>query len=169
MSKITPEEQKELVRLIEKLELPLPLDVFYAWQNVFASMCAEILLVREKDNKLEVFLEYREDKFFKGWHIQGRIHMPPEKIEDTLNRVIRDEVQASVTTPEFFGWFEHPKGKEINESPRGHAFALVYIARPKEMPKENGTRKFFPINEIPKDILPEHVPVIVKLRDSYKN
>lgn len=159
-SKLTKNEQNELVRLMKKIEFPAPVEIFNTWHNVFGIVCAELVVLRQKNGIYEIFLEYRNDQFFCGWHIQGRVHFPNEKIMDTLDRVIKEEVRTIVTTPKFFGWFEYPKGNDIGQCERGHAFSFVFISKPKKMPTTNATRKFFPLNQLPKNLLKGHVPVI---------
>jgi len=171
MSKLTLGEQKELIRLMKKMTIPAPLEVFYTWCEVFGIIAAELVLLRYKNGKPEIFLEYRKDRFFTGWHVQGSVELPNERITDTLKRVIKNELQGEVTTPKFFNWFERVKGKKniVGFSKRGHELAFVFIAEPKKMPKETATRKFFPLNKIPKNTIKFHAALIKSLVPLYKN
>lgn len=167
MSKLSLEEQNKLVELMNKVEFPLPLEVFYSWCLNLGSSTAELLLMRKIEDKTEIFLEYREDKFFQGWHIPGCVHLPTESIEDTLNRVIEKEIRFKITSPEFLFWFEYEKGEGLGESPRGHVFSFLYKAFVDEVPELSSTRKFFDLNNLPEDVIKQHIPVLNKLRTEF--
>ena len=101
MIPLTKKEQKELVRLMNKLSFPAPLSVFEAWCRIFGTVCAEIAVIKNKDKNPEIFLTYRKDKFFKGWHIPGRVCIPTEKISNTLRRVYEEEIKMSIAKQKF--------------------------------------------------------------------
>ncbi|MEK7116782.1 MAG: NUDIX domain-containing protein [Patescibacteria group bacterium] len=168
MTSLTSQEEKELVRLINKLSFPTPLPVFEAWCQVFGTVCAEVIVIKNKDKNPEIFLTYRKDKFFKGWHIPGRVCIPTEKIGNTIERVCKEEIKMPITKESFFDWFERPFGKNIGESPRGHEFSFVFTAELKGKKRENQIEKFFPLNKLPKNLLPLQIPIIKKLSYFYK-
>lgn len=169
MIPLTKKEQKELVRLMNKLSFPAPLSVFEAWCRIFGTVCAEIAVIKNKDKNPEIFLTYRKDKFFKGWHIPGRVCIPTEKISNTLRRVYEEEIKMSIAKQKFFDWFERPFGKGMGQSPRGHEFSFVFMAESKNKVRENSTEKFFPLNKLPKDLILSQMPIVEKLLNFYNS
>lgn len=163
MISLTELEQKDLVRLMNKISFPTPLPVFEAWCRVFGTVCAEMIVIKNRDKNPEIFLTYRKDKFFKGWHIPGRVCIPTEEINDTLKRVCKEEIKMLITKEKFFGWFERPFGKGVGECSRGHEFSFVFIAELKGGATENHAEKFFPLNKLPKNLISLQIPIIKEL------
>ena len=162
---LTNEEKIELMRLMYKAEFPLPRDLFYAWCQNFAVPCVEIAILREGANEREIYLTYRDDEFFKGWHIPGAVVQAGETVEEVFERIARDELQGAECTRRFFSWFEYLQGSGAGQSARGHAISLVFSADAPSTIRESDTAKFFPFSKIPDDLISEHVPVVDALRN----
>ena len=163
MNSLTDQEQKELVRLMNKLSFPMPLAVFEARCRVFGTVCAEVVVIKNRNKDAQIFLTYRDDKFFKGWHIPGRVCLPTEKISDTTQRVCKEEIKMKTGKKIFFNWFERPFGSGIGKSPRGHEFSFVFLSELKGKVKEKTTEKFFSLKNLPKDLLLSQKPIIKEL------
>jgi hypothetical protein len=161
--KLTEAEVRQLVDLMNKVTFPAPLPVFEAWCRVFGAACAELAVVRQGELGPELFLVYREDKFFKGWHIPGCIHMPHQEFGLTLKRVLDNEIKMDTEIPIFFDWFERPYGHQNGHSARGHEFSFVYTAYLKGESRENENEKFFPFHKLPGDIMHHQIPIVDKL------
>ena len=167
MSPLTSHEQTELIRLMDKLAFPVPEPVFEAWCRVFGTVVVEVVVIRENKKTSEIFLEYREDKFFKGWYIPGCVHLPQESFQDTLRRVLKKELHIKSCTTKFFGWFERPYGDRKGQSKRGHETSLVFVCRAKQTLKENDMSKFFALPSLPKNIMHHQLPIIKNLKKSF--
>ncbi|MFA6432640.1 MAG: NUDIX domain-containing protein [Candidatus Paceibacterota bacterium] len=165
---LASQEQNELIKLMGKVTFPLPPEVFSAWCLAFPTIAAELAVMRNNDGVREIFLTYREDEFFKGWHIPGSIHLPNEKFEDTLDRVITSEMGMSSSTPyEFYRWFQYQPGNGIGESPRGDVITLMFVCEKPGNVEESDIAKFFPLTEMPEDLLLIHIPIIQALKERY--
>ena len=158
------EEKEELVRLMRKAEFPLPRDVFNAWCENFTVPCIEVVFLRDGVNGRELFLTYRDDGYFKGWHIPGAVIQAGENVEEVLRRIARDELQGVEFTPRFFSWFECLKVTGVGESARGHVITLIFSAEAPDTLRESELAKFFPLSKTPGDLITEHVPIIEELR-----
>ena len=167
MFKLSKKEQKTLVKLMKKMSFPVPLEVFEAWCRVFGTVCAEAVVVRKNKGQNEIFLTYRKDKFFKGWHIPGCTHLPIEKIEDTLKRVMKKEIGILFYKASQLGWFERVFGRSRGQSQRGHEFSIVFVVRTSQKVKEDNVAKFFPLKKLPKNIMHHQLPIIKKLKEFF--
>lgn len=161
---LTNQEKEELVRLMRKAEFPLPQDVFNAWCVNFTVPCIEFALVRNGVSGREIFLTHRADEFYNGWHIPGAVIQAGEKVKEVLKRVAQNELQGAQCTPRFLSWFEYVKGTGVGKSMRGHTIALVFFAEAPNTLRESNVAKFFPLSEIPGDLISEHVPVVEAVR-----
>lgn len=160
MMSLTEEEQFELVRLMHKLKFPVPLPVFEAWCKTFGIVCAEVAVFRDIGNGPEILLIYRKDKFFDGWHIPGCVHLPLECIQDTLRRVLEKEIMVEVDKPIFYKWFERLQGDGDGQSKRGYELSLVFTTNILGEFRENENEKFFPISNLPSNIVKGHIPIV---------
>ncbi len=167
MNSLTNQEQKDLIKLMNKISFPTPLPVFEIWCKVFGTVCAEIVVLKNGDQEPEIFLTYRKDKFFDGWHIPGCVHLPTERIENTINRVLKKEIQIPPNKAIFFDWFERTSGKNKEQSSRGHEFSLVFIIKSRQKIEENDIAKFFPLRKLPKNIMHHQLPIIKKLKKTF--
>ena len=161
---LTPEEQEIAASLLSKATFPLSRDLFNAWCGSFVVPCVEIALLRNGEKGREIFLIYRHDEFFKGWHIPGSVIQPGQTIAVMLKKVADNELQHAQLRPQFLSWFEHMKGNAPNESARGHVISLVFVSEVPESLIESEIEKFFPLTDVPGDLLPEHISVIEKIK-----
>lgn len=159
-------EQNKLIKLMEKISFPTPISVFKAWCKVFGVICTEVAVVKNGKNGPEVFLTYRNDEFFNGWHIPGAVHLPNENIDSTLKRVLRTEIKMRVNKPRFFGYFERMKGNGTNQSKRGYELSTFFTCRLMGKAAESDNEKFFPLNNLPKNTMTAHLPILRKMRIS---
>lgn len=166
---LTPEESKQLAALMQKVEFPVPVEVFNEWCANFTIGTAEIALFRvnPKTKEKEVFLTYRKDRFFDGWHFPGSVILPGKTVQDTLNKVIKTELGSiTITDPKYLTWFERVKGRD--EGLRGQELSLFYISYT-EANIETEAEKFFSLKNIPKNLIPAHIVVVDYLKENLKN
>jgi ADP-ribose pyrophosphatase YjhB (NUDIX family) len=161
--KLNQEEENKLIYLLKKVSFPMSKNLFYAWSENLTTVAIEVALLRKNG---EIFLTYRDDKYFKGWHIPGSIMIPGDTVNDVLSRVMKNEINMPFSTPTFFNWFERTKG--VNTQ-RGQNLALVFIVVAEGNIEENGVRKFFPTNNPPKDLILSPIPILEKLNEHSSN
>lgn len=110
---------------------------------------------------MEALLTYRNDRYWKGWHIPGSVLRPGEKIRDALLRIQKQEVKFSLTKPRFFAL-------EEKETPRGQEVSLIFLSRKKRGIKDSKTGVFFLLTELPKDVIEEHKTLLKTLRSKLR-
>lgn len=161
---MTDKEARQLTELLYKMKFPVPEEVFCALCENLIMCSTELAVLRRGERGLEILLTYRNDRYFKGWHITGTILLPGDTFESGANRVIKTEVKQKVTTPEFIDHFMAHKGTGDHEYMRGQVFAHLFKCFLKEEYKGKGT--FFPLDQIPEDTLPAHMYLISLVRKS---
>ncbi len=153
-NKLSKKEEADLVRLLGKVRLPASYPVFKALCKSVPMIAIDIAVMPDKDH---VLLTYRDDEFFRGWHIPGSILLYKETIDHAIQRVIKSELKIKVTKPKFLNYFSYGANRE-------HGVALLFIAEPKGyLSVKDG--KVFPLSKVPKELLKVHVPEFLALRD----
>ncbi len=167
---LTPEESLQLAALMQKVEFPVSQEVFNEWCANFSIGTAEIALFRinPKTKEKEVFLTYRKDRFFDGWHFPGSVILPGKTVQDTLNKVIKSELGSmQMTEPKYLTWFERVKGRD--KEVRGQELSIFHVASTSAEDGETETAKFFALNNIPENLILEHRVVIDYLKENLKD
>ncbi len=162
---LTPEESKELARLMKKVTFPVTPEVFDAWCEFFTINTVEIALMRNNAaGEREVFLTYRKDNYFDGWHIPGSVIRPGDSVQVVIDRVTKKELEMEISTPTYLRWFEREKGIGKDLCPRGQEISLLFSSELIGEPHEHEHGKFFSFSNLPK-LIPQH-PVLI---DHLKN
>lgn len=165
---LTKQEESELIRLMDKIRFPVSRELFFAWCKTFVTVSADVIVIRKSAKGGEVFLTYREDEFYKGWHIPGSIRLPNELLDDARRRVLVTEVGLlKDTKTDFFTWVDYPYGSGVGESPRGPVISLYFCCVGQSEIKETSEGRFFRLSELPEDILPIHVPIMKMVKDRF--
>ena len=163
------EENFELIRLLNKIEWPVTPDVFDAVCNNLSINPVDLALLRKGEKEHEVFLIYREDKFFKGWHFPGSVILPGRTVNSVLKDVVEREIGISAQGLmfELVGFHQFMKGKNTGECPRGQEISLFHalFLDSKTKIETDKNRKFFPINKLPHNILPHHKILALDLKE----
>jgi ADP-ribose pyrophosphatase YjhB (NUDIX family) len=142
---LTIEEAETLVKLLGKMEWPLPPKVFSAIIGKIVSIPIELVVL---DSANRVLMTYREDREYKGWHLPGTVLREPETVLGALERLKTGELRGTeISTPVNIGWVEIPKGDGRGENPTRHEISLVFVARLAS--KYCGQGKFFDIDNLP--------------------
>ena len=151
---MTGEEEKILIEGIEKVKDPIPPLVYNALATRFPHVTIEIGVLRKTmEGKREILLIRRlpNDKFWTNlWHVPGTIIRNRESFNKALQRLMDDEFCFNFKEkPEFITWINYL------HYPRGHEISLVYrhTVESDFMPPKG---KFFPISDLPADIVKEH-------------
>lgn len=157
---LTNKENLELIYLLNKIEWPVTPDLFDAICNNLSVNPIDLAVLREGDEGSEVFLIYREDNFFKGWHFPGSVILPGHTIKSVLKDIVGREMGISAEGFAFdlVGVHQFMKGNNIGECPRGQEvdlFHVLFLDRGTKIEIDEN-RKFFPISKFPDDILSHH-------------
>jgi hypothetical protein len=166
---LTGGENHQLAELLKKLSWPVDSKVFDALCENFSVTPVELAVMRKSLCGPEVFMVYRNDKFFRGWHITGSIVVPGRTTDDVLRDIVSREVGISFAEPHFsFVRFrQFMKGSGPNQSRRGQEVSLIHILF---LPDDtdvslDGERGFFPLNNLPRDTLQHHKVVLADVRE----
>ncbi|MDP3999594.1 MAG: NUDIX domain-containing protein [bacterium] len=147
---LNKQETQNLVKLLKKVRLPAPYPVFIALCKSVPMVAVNLAVM--PDNR-RLLLTYRNDEFYKGWHIPGSILRYKENPLDVLKRVSRQELKMKIKSPRFVNYF-------IENSSRGHELILLFVVRPAGALKKG---KYFSLNHPPKDLLKEQVQEVRRL------
>jgi len=161
---LSAEEIMHLSALMKKVEFPVPKEIFDVWCSNFTINTVELGVIRTNESgEKEIFLTYRKDAFFDGWHIPGSVILPGETVEDKIEKLIKSEFkEMNISKPSFFSWFERVIGRD--EGLRGQEMGLFFIADFFEGFNELESEKFFSFESIPYNLIEEHKILIDQLK-----
>lgn len=137
-------EVKGLYQLLSKIRNPhkgLPQAIFDSLVNIVPFIACELVIV----NKGGILLTWREDKFWRGWHIPGGLMRFRDSFHERIKKVAAKELGVNIKKYKFLFPINY-----IDDS-RGHTVSLVFLCQIDDLPKEG---KFF--RKMPKDIIKEH-------------
>lgn len=138
---------KDVFLQILRLLPPVPnvpgAEVFFELMRKMVPLSVELILVRDG----MVYLTYRTDKFFTGWHLPGTYREPRRSLIEDMQRCATKELGSNVriTSALNVGFFEHP------ESPRFHDACILIRC---EFEGEPHGGQWF--SECPPDLIEEH-------------
>lgn len=144
---LNEKETKVLVRLLKKVKLPASYPVFRALCKSVPMIAVNLAVM--PDNR-RLLLTYRDDEFYKGWHIPGSILRYRESLADVFKRIGRQELKMKIRRPQFVNYF-------IEHSSRGHELILLFAVRTAGVPKVG---RYFSLKRPPQDLLKEQTPEI---------
>lgn len=129
--------------------MPLsPYGIFEKFMSKVVASGIELLLIRNG----KIFLTWREDNFFHGWHTPGSYIGPKEKtLEETAQRIADREVPGiKIVGVKIVETIPHP------DSPRVHDISLLTLVEFEgEIYESDGGRWF---GEKPDELLDAHEP-----------
>jgi ADP-ribose pyrophosphatase YjhB (NUDIX family) len=124
----TPNRIRELVTELDGLfpdsRQGLPLELFYFVSRLTPLVNVDLLI---RNDRGEILLTWREDQFYKGWHIPGGIIRFKETAAERIKAVGMSELGAAVEAD--------PAPCEVHEKQncqrdvRGHFISLLYTTR----------------------------------------
>jgi ADP-ribose pyrophosphatase YjhB (NUDIX family) len=124
-----------------------PYGIFEKFMSKTVAVAMEVIIVRDG----KIFLTWRNDKFFRGWHVPGGYIAPRETLIDTAQRIIDREVTGlTVTAAKIVHSISHP------DSVRFHDVSALTVVEVSGDPPETETGRWF--NEEPLDLLDVHKP-----------
>lgn len=147
-------EAEQLVKLLAKMEWPLPQEVFHALMAKVVSVPIELAVFNED---YQVLMIWRDDWEFKGWHMPGTVLRDTEDVAGALKRLIKGEVGDVVTsTPRPLPWLEFGR-----EGSTRHEISLPHLCSLKGLYKGRG--KFFDPRALPSDTLEHHKTLVAHI------
>ena len=153
-NQLTKSEEKKLVRLLSRVKLPAPYPVFIVLCKSVPMVAVDIALMKDKNH---LFLTYRNDEFYRGWHMPGSILIYHEKPIKTFYRAAKKELglgPKNLTGVKFQNYFSQ---KDI----RGNGITLLFTAH-SAVKLKNG--KYFCLDNLPEDFLKEQLMEIKALK-----
>lgn len=123
-----------------------PYGIFQKFMSKVVASGIELLLIRNG----KIFLTWREDNFFRGWHTPGSYIGPKEKtLEQTAQRIADREVAGiTILKAEIVETVPHP------ESPRVYDISLLVLVQFEGEIRESGGGRWF--GEKPDELLDAH-------------
>lgn len=129
--------------------MPSPYEIFDKLMNKIVPASQELILIRDK----KIYLTYRKDKWWNGWHVPGVNIKPRETIQETSQRIADSEVPGIlITNAEIIGTMS------IADNPRFHN--VVFIVKTEFEGEPTGGEWF---SEFPTDFLEvqqRYIPII---------
>ncbi len=157
-SGLTDGEKKELADLLERVDnVQIRGEIWHQLVKKFITVPIELCIL---DSKNRVFLAYRKDQEFDGYHLPGTVINDWETVHEAGIRLMKGEVMRDagfkITKLEPIGWLEVRRGNGPEESRTRNAVSLLHVAKlvGKFKPKEG--MGFFPFNDYPKNTLGHH-------------
>lgn len=156
---LAPEEIPLLVNLLGKMEWPVPHEVFRALCKYTTTNPIELVIWNGKN---EIFLVYRKDEDYDGYHMPGTVLRDNESVPQAIERLLKNEVPFYVYPAKCIGWRETPRGTGEGEDPTRHQIALLYSTNTLMYKPKIGIPNagFFHPQSLPTNTLSHHRPLI---------
>ena len=160
------EELETLADLLHRIDnTQITGEVWHALVKKFPTVAIELIVL---DKEQRVFLVYRNDREFKGWHYPGSVWNDWETIDERLERLIQREINSesgiNISKPYPIGW-----GAEYKDSSKGSIVTrstccLYFVAFLKGEYINQEDRGFFSFSDLPEDMLPFHRHGLTKMQ-----
>lgn len=155
---LTDEEKKELAHLLEKAEnVEIRGEIWHQLVKKFITVPIELCILNEEN---KVFLVYRKDREFDGYHMPGTVINDWETVDEACNRLIKKEVAEgaglTITTPISIGWLEVRRGNKPEESKTRNAISLLHVAKVFGKPLLKEGSGFYAFDALPENTLGHH-------------
>ncbi len=155
---LTDDEKEELANLLKKANnVEIRGEIWHQLVVKFITVPIELCILNERN---EVFLVYRKDREFDGYHMPGTVVNDWEDVTTARTRLVHGEVMIgagfSITDPHPIGWLEVGRGEEPYQDRHRHAVSLLHIARTTSEFTPREGMGFYPFDEIPKNTLGHH-------------
>jgi len=142
----------------------IPHEAFNAFCETFIANSVNLIPVRVgKGGTVEVLLIWREDKYYLGWHFPGKILLPTQTTNGTLDATVEHELGpgAKVEILGSIGTFDIMKGERPGQNPRGQEVSQVFVGLVRSLPDESPDGEaweWFPFDSLPGNVISEQVP-----------
>lgn len=132
----------------------LPQGLFEVLCKLVVFPATEVVVINDKQ---EILLTWRDDKWWKGWHIPGGLIRFGESFEQRLKQVVKNELKTELKSFKFLFAENYALEK------RGHTIGNFFLCELKGKPKVG---QFF--KNPPKDMILQHRKVWRKLKSAIK-
>jgi ADP-ribose pyrophosphatase YjhB (NUDIX family) len=161
------EEKKELARLLEKVDnVQIRGEIWHQLVKKFITVPIELCIV---NNENKVFMVYRKDREFDGYHLPGTVINDWETVDEACTRLVHGEVLRdagfTITKPKSIGWLEVRRGSGKEESRTRNAISLLHLAHLDGNYTEKEGMGFFGFDNIPQNTLGHHIFIIRKFKE----
>ena len=158
LSELSQDELKALaaqaIRGIQNPRGGIGTDLFEAVITIVPQPCVETLLVDNLYNPQKIYLTWREDQHYHGWHFPGTFIRFGESFKDAIHRVVQREVNAGVyafiSADDEYSWIDS----------RGHTVGTVWLVQPDGEPTGG---EWFSITDPPDPTLPHHINILQRV------
>lgn len=158
LSTFSQDELKTLaaraIRLIQNPEQGIGTELFEALITIVPQACVEALVLDNLDNPQRIYLSWREDQHYRGWHCPGTFIRFGETFEIALRRVLRREINVGTNR------FQSTNIQYSCMDSRGHTIGTVWLVKPEGEPTGG---RWFPIDDLPYPILPHHLDLLQRV------
>ena len=105
---------------------PFTLEEFKSIYSRFPRLCVDLVIKKEKGTLLTL----RQDNGWIGqWHLPGGTIYLKETVQETINRVAKEELGLELEVVRLLGYLEYPS--EEKERGYGHSISLAFLCKPK--------------------------------------
>lgn len=165
------EEKKQLAHLLEKVDnVQIRGEIWHQLVKKIITVPIELCITDENNN---VFLVYRKDREFDGYHMPGTVINDWETVEEACNRLVKGEVirdaGITISSPYSIGWLEVRRGLKEEESTTRNAISLLFTARLEGdfVPQEG--KGFFSFDNLPENTLGHHKFILRYFRKNFED
>lgn len=142
------EKERLLAELLEEVVQKegsyLPEKAYFLIHRLVCWGAVEVLITRNEGK--EFLLRYREDKWFRGWHIPGGYIKPTESIQEACNRMAQEDAGVDsvngLKLVAVMKWSDHPFSAPL---------CLLLTCEPNEKVVERNDLKFF--SDVPEPMI----------------
>ncbi len=141
-------------RYLPNLRAPFPLEMFELLNDCRPAAIAEVVALRDVDDRVEVLLAEREATdvgYASMSNVPGGYLYFDEPIADCVSRVMQREVGVSV------GSFGYAGALFNTHEERGHHVHHVFLARLESNPVKG---QWFDVTKLPSNLVTHHGPII---------
>lgn len=109
------------------------------------------------DKKKGVLLTWRDDRYWKSWHIPGGLLRFRESFDERIQTVARDELGVHISSHKLIDTYNYI------DDPRGHSIGFVFLCKTTDTPTDG---KWF--KKIPKNLIAHHRPFVARVLKKIK-
>ncbi|MBI2098097.1 MAG: NUDIX hydrolase [Candidatus Wildermuthbacteria bacterium] len=155
LSKLPQSELKVLaaraIRLVQNPEKGIGTELFEALLKIVPQACVETVVVDDLNHPHRIYLTWREDEHYRGWHCPGTYIRLGESFEDAIRRVLQQEINVELRN------FRSTKIQYSHVDSRGHTIGTVWLVQADGEPTGG---KWLRVSQLPEPTLPHHVQFI---------
>lgn len=155
---LSDDDKKLLTSLLERAKnTDITGEIWHQLVKKFITVPVELCVL---DSENRIFLVYRKDREFDGYHLPGTIVNDWETVHDARVRLMQGEIQKdagfTISYPESIGWVEVRRGEGEYESRTRNTIALLHIARIEGDFTPKDGYGFYALSDIPENTLRDH-------------